>query len=176
MQVTRFDTAIGPCVMTWSDRGVRAVRLPNATDPASARKAQDDEPGQGAPEWVGRAVQAMTALLAGTRTDLGWIEVDWAELPAFDRQVYAFTRTIPAGRAMTYGEVARAVGAPDAARAVGQALGRNPVPLIVPCHRVLAASGRAGGFSAPGGARSKLKLLAIEGYMGEGPTLFDRQD
>ena len=113
------------------------------------------------------------AVITGERTDLSFVPVDLGASPEFDQRVYAVARTIPPGRGMTYGEVAAALGEPGAARAVGAALGRNPVPIVVPCHRVMAAGGRAGGFSAPGGASTKLKLLAIEGYMGPGPTLFD---
>jgi methylated-DNA-[protein]-cysteine S-methyltransferase len=104
------------------------------------------------------------ALLDGDRRDLIDIPLDFDDsVPEFHRRVYEVARTIGPGRTLSYGEIAARVGEPDAARAVGQALGRNPIPIIVPCHRVLAANGGTGGFSAPGGTATKLQLLAIEG-------------
>ena len=95
-------------------------------------------------------------------------------LPEFNRKVYAIARTIPPGETLTYGEIAERLGDKLLARAVGQALGENPIPLIVPCHRVLAAGGKSGGFSAAGGVVTKLRLLTIEGAAPGGPTLFER--
>jgi methylated-DNA-[protein]-cysteine S-methyltransferase len=92
-------------------------------------------------------------------------------VPAFHRAVYAVARAIPPGETLTYGEVARRLGDPGSARAVGQALGRNPFAIIVPCHRVVAAGGATGGFSAHGGAATKRRILAIEGAGGDAPTL-----
>ena len=168
-----FETAIGDCALAWTDRGISRLWLPggalpqgDSATPAVGEREHD-------PEWLAAAVHAIQRLLKGQKVDLGFIPVDLRAAPDFHRKVYAVARSIPPGRAMTYGEVAAAVGEAGAARAVGQALGRNPVPIVVPCHRVLAAGGRAGGFSAPGGAASKLRLLAIEGYAGQGPSLFD---
>jgi methylated-DNA-[protein]-cysteine S-methyltransferase len=97
------------------------------------------------------------------------------DLPAFDRSVLEETRRIPCGETRTYGEIASALGSPGAARAVGSALGRNSIPIIIPCHRVLAASGRSGGFSAAGGTSTKLRILEIEGARrGPEPELFER--
>lgn len=112
---------------------------------------------------IQRVIDAVVALLRGERTDLAFVPLDLNGLPEFHQRVYEVARTIPAGATMTYGEVATRLGDSGCARAVGQALGRNPIPVIVPCHRVLAAGGRSGGFSAPGGRATKLNLLAIEG-------------
>jgi methylated-DNA-[protein]-cysteine S-methyltransferase len=115
------------------------------------------------PRDVQRAIDAIVALLRGEPIDLSFVTLDMETLPAFHRRVYDVARTIPPGTTRSYGDIASRLGEPHAARAVGQALGRNPFPIIVPCHRVLAANGRTGGFSAPGGTATKLRLLAIEG-------------
>ena len=112
---------------------------------------------------IARAIDAVVALMRGDAVDLRFIAIDLDGLPDFHQRVYDIARTIPPGVTLTYGEVAKRVGDPGSARAVGQALGRNPIPVIVPCHRVLAAGGKTGGFSAPGGSATKLNLLAIEG-------------
>jgi methylated-DNA-[protein]-cysteine S-methyltransferase len=114
------------------------------------------------PAFVEAAVATVQRLLAGQKVDLAAIAVDLDGLGALDRKVLGYTRTIPQGETRTYGEVAKAIGSPGAAQAVGAALGRNPVPIVIPCHRILAAGGRSGGFSAPGGAETKLKMLEIE--------------
>jgi methylated-DNA-[protein]-cysteine S-methyltransferase len=127
------------------------------------------------PAFVESAIAAVVRLLSGERVDLSSIDVDLDGAPEFDRLVYAAARAIPAGETLTYGELAAKIGAPGGAQAVGQALGRNPCPIIVPCHRILAAEGKSGGFSAPGGAETKLRMLDIEGARrGSEPALFDR--
>jgi methylated-DNA-[protein]-cysteine S-methyltransferase len=177
-----FDTALGPCAVLWSERGITGVQLPERDAlalRAVLRKrypaAVETEP----PEHVRRAIAGMTALLAGDAHDFDGVALDLEGLPEFNRKVYALARTIPPGATLTYGEVAARLGDKALARAVGQALGENPIPLIIPCHRVLAAGGKtggfkAGGFSAPGGSATKLRLLSIEGAAPGGPTLFDR--
>ena len=107
----------------------------------------------------------MTALLGGERVDLADVALDMADVAPFHQRVYEQTRAIPAGATSTYGEIAARIGDPGNARAVGEALGRNPFPIIVPCHRVLAASGKLGGFSAFGGAMTKRRMLIIEGAL-----------
>jgi methylated-DNA-[protein]-cysteine S-methyltransferase len=116
-----------------------------------------------APTGVQTAIDAITALLDGKASDLAPIQLDMSQVPAFHRRVYEVSRGIPPGETRSYGEIARLLGEPAAARAVGQALGRNPFALVVPCHRVLTADGRLGGFSATGGVTTKLRLLTIEG-------------
>ncbi len=163
---TLFDTPLGRCGIAWTARGVARVQLPEADEArtrvrllAGVADAQRGTP-TGA---VRRAVSLVTAHLAGKRADLGAIVLDMATVPAFHRRVYETARAIPSGDARSYGEIAARVGSPGAARAVGQAMRRNPFPIIVPCHRVLAAGGKPGGFSANGGLDTKARLLAIEG-------------
>ena len=113
------------------------------------------------------------ALLAGEPSDLSAAPLDLDGVPAFHRRVYDLARRIPPGETLTYGEIAGRLGDPSQARAVGQALGANPIPILVPCHRVFAANGRMGGFSAPGGVSTKLRLLEIEGARANAiPSLF----
>lgn len=172
-----FDTAIGTCAIVWSGRGVAGVQLPEKD--ADATRARVGRRHAGAeeaapPPAVQRAIGGMVALLAGEPHDLTDIALDDAALPEFNRKVYDIARTIPPGATLTYGEIAERLGDKLLARAVGQALGENPIPLIVPCHRVLAAGGKTGGFSASGGVVTKLRLLTIEGAEPNGPTLFTR--
>ena len=146
-----------------------SVRLPGAGVPA--RRAGVDRP---LPPTVQRAIDGIRALLGGQAVDLGFVELDFDGVADFDRRVYEEIRSIPPGRTMTYGEVATRLGEPGAARAVGQALGRNPFAIVVPCHRVVAAGAKLGGFSARGGVATKRRLLAIEGAAAAGPpSLFD---
>jgi len=161
-----FHTAVGPCGLAWSERGVAGVQLPERDEQATrARmrlrfpKAREGEP----PPAARRARDAIVALLAGEPRDLSAIALDMEGVPAFHRRVYEAARDIPRGATLSYGDVARRVGASGAARAVGQALARNPFAVIVPCHRVLSAGGRIGGFSANEGVETKRRLLAIEG-------------
>jgi len=161
-----FDTAIGTCALAWTERGLAGVQLPEANEHATrtrierrVRGAVEATP----PPDVRKAIEGIMALLAGHPDDLSYVELDVDGLPLFNRRVYDVARTIAPGRTMTYGEIAARCGNSADARAVGQALGRNPYPIVVPCHRVLAASGRLGGFSAHGGVATKLRLLEIEG-------------
>jgi methylated-DNA-[protein]-cysteine S-methyltransferase len=161
-----FDTAIGRCGIAWSARGLVAVQLPEPNDDATRRRllrglrdAREAVP----PPDVQRAIDAMAALLRGEPSDLSVIALDMEGVPDFHRRVYEIARGIPPGSTLAYGEVAARLGDAGAARAVGQALGHNPFAIVVPCHRVLAAGGRPGGFSANGGAATKLRMLAIEG-------------
>src|SRR5215468_7895181 len=173
---TLFDTAIGCCAIAWSERGVVGVQLP-ARDAAAARTALVRRyPGVRAaapPERVARAIDGIVALIAGEPRDLADVVLDLDGVPEFNRRVYEVARTIGPGATLTYGAVAAQLGEPDA-RGVGEAMGQNPCPIIVPCHRVVAAGGKTGGFSARGGAATKRRLLAIEGASAEAPTLFDR--
>jgi O-6-methylguanine DNA methyltransferase len=177
-----FDTPIGRCGIAWGPGGVAGVQLPEAREAATrARLARrfPDATLAPPPPGVADAIAAIGALLRGERVELRTIALDMAGVPAFHRRVYDVARAIPPGTTLTYGEVAARAGAPGAARAVGQALGRNPFAIVVPCHRVLAAGGRVGGFSANGGVHTKLKLLALEraatppGFDGDGALGFD---
>jgi methylated-DNA-[protein]-cysteine S-methyltransferase len=168
-----FETAIGTCGIGWNEHGVRGVQLPDR-DPsvlrARLRRRFPDAREADPLVDVKTLIDRVTALLRGERMDLGAARLDMSGLPDFERDVYVAAREIPPGSTITYGEIARRIGRPGAAREVGVALGRNPFPIIVPCHRVVAANGKTGGFSAVGGVTTKLKLLRIEG--GAGP-LFD---
>jgi methylated-DNA-[protein]-cysteine S-methyltransferase len=171
-----FETVIGTCGIAWGGRGVTGTWLPE-TDADSLRHrigrrlphARESAP----PRAVRGAIEAIVSLIAGAPADLGDVPLDMDGVPEFHRRVYEIARCIPPGQTLTYGEIARRLGDATRARAVGQALGANPFPILVPCHRVLAAHGRTGGFSASGGAATKLRLLEIEGARAKAiPTLF----
>lgn len=173
-----FDSAIGYCGIVWNVRNaIAAVQLPEADERRTrsrlARRfpqASEAAP----PPAIQHAIDGIVALLAGERRDLTDVVIDDSDIPAFNRRVYAIVRTVPPGEIMTYGEIAKRLGDPLLARDVGKAMGENPTPIVMPCHRVLAAGGKTGGFSAPGGVITKLQLLTIEGAQPGGPTLFDR--
>jgi len=173
-----FGTELGTAALAWTDAVVVGVQLPGRD--AARTRAQllryhpDAEESVPRPA-VGQVICRIQALLAGGHDDLRDVEVDLSGLAPFQRQVYEFVRTIPPGEARTYGQVAEAVGAPGGAQAVGQAMGHNPVPILVPCHRVVAAGGKLGGFSASGGAATKRRMLTIEAaeLPDTQPALFD---
>lgn len=168
---TLFDTPIGACGIAWSEAGVVGVSLPDASAAATRARLcrRFPEAAQSEPTPpVHEAIGAIVALLSGERCSLAGIPLDLRGISPFRRRVYDVARGIAPGSTLTYGEIAARVGEPHAAREVGQAMGSNPYPLIVPCHRVLAAGGKMGGFSAHGGTLTKLKLLAIEGAPGMG--------
>jgi methylated-DNA-[protein]-cysteine S-methyltransferase len=168
-----FATMLGRCGIAWSERGIVAVQLPEASDRVTLARVARSVPGAPKaepPPEVQRAIDAIAALLCGAPDDLSSIRLDYAGVPPFHRRVYELARGIVPGRTLTYGEIAGRLGEPAAARAVGQALGRNPFTLVVPCHRVLAAGNRPGGFSANGGVTTKLRLLEIEGAQAVGTS------
>jgi O-6-methylguanine DNA methyltransferase len=163
---TLFETAIGQCGVAWGDRGLVGVQLPEASEAETRERMLQRFPAAAEiapPHGVQLAIDNIVALLRGEPSDLSAIELDMEDVAPFHRRVYEVARAIPPGGTLAYGDVAARVGAPGAARAVGQALGRNPFPIVVPCHRVVAASGKIGGFSAHGGAATKRRMLAIEG-------------
>ena len=177
---TLFDTAIGTCGVAWNARGLIGVQLPEADAAATRRRMAKRFPQAqeaGPPPPVQEAIKGIVALLNGEKRDLRAVAIDDSEAPEFNARVYTIVRQIPPGETLTYGEVAERLGDKTLARAVGQAMGQNPCPVVMPCHRVMAASDRSGaktgGFSAPGGVVTKLKLLTIEGAQPGGPTLFD---
>lgn len=168
---TLFDTAIGRCGLVWSERGIAGVQLPEESEiETCARLLQRFPEAREAapPPEVRRALDGIVALLRGEASDLSGITLDMDGVPPFHRRVYQVARTIPPGATLSYGEIAARLGEPGAARAVGQALGRNPFAIVVPCHRVLAAGGKVGGFSASGGVATKLRMLSIEGARATG--------
>jgi methylated-DNA-[protein]-cysteine S-methyltransferase len=172
-----FPTAIGACGIAWRGEIVVATHLPETDEAATfarlAARAGNAVAGD-PPRSITSVVAAITALLEGRGGDLAFIECDFSALDPFNAKVYAEARTIPPGETLTYGAIAERLGDKRYAQAVGQALGRNPFPIVVPCHRVMGANGRLTGFSANGGTATKLKMLAIEGArLGEAPGLFD---
>lgn len=173
-----FDTAIGACGIAWGPGGIVAVQLPEADGEATRARmlrghlhcAQPAEP----PPVVRSAIEGIQALLAGQPRDLCEVLLDMSGISPFHQQVYAIARAIPPGCTCTYGEVAEQIGSRGLSRSVGQALGLNPFAPVVPCHRVLAAGNKPGGFSAGGGALTKLRMLQIEGACPGGtPSLFE---
>lgn len=168
-----FETPLGACGIAWrvpvdSDSlpVVTGVQLPEATLEATesriARKTGSNQRSAPPPE-IAAIIEKIRKHLQGEVQDFRGIALDLENFDPFFRQIYEATREIPAGQTRTYGDIAKAVGQPAAAQEVGQAMAKNPVPIIVPCHRVAAAGGKLGGFSAPGGPATKAKLLAIEG-------------
>ena len=174
---TLFDTAIGICGIEWGPRGINGLQLPMGSDEktrARIRQRHGDIVEMEPAGEVQIAIDRIVELLAGKPDDLLDIALDLDGVPEFNRGVYDIARSIPPGKTMTYGDIAKKLGGVELSRDVGQALGRNPCPIVVPCHRVLAAGNKPGGFSARGGVDTKLKMLAIEGAaVNHTPNLFD---
>lgn len=174
-----FDTPIGGCGIAWGAAGITGVQLPEADERRTRVRLQKRFPSAietTPPAEVQQAIDEILRLLNGESVAFEHLRLDLAHVPDFNRRVYGIARAIPVGETLSYGEIAQRLGDPGCAQAVGQALGRNPFPIIIPCHRVLGAGGKAGGFSATGGVRTKLRLLTIEGArIGSGPGLFDRK-
>jgi methylated-DNA-[protein]-cysteine S-methyltransferase len=173
-----FDTPIGACGIAWRGAAIAGVLLPEDHGEGHTRARMqrdfDDAAERTPPAWVAAVIERVRHLLEGGQDTLVDVPLDMAGVPEFNRRVYQIARAIAPGQTLSYGEVAAQLGEPGAARAVGQALGHNPFAPIVPCHRVLAAGKRAGGFSAGGGVATKLRLLQIEqAQLGDGPGLFD---
>jgi methylated-DNA-[protein]-cysteine S-methyltransferase len=171
-----FDTAIGRCGLAWGQRGLVGVQLPEKTPAATRTRlmrhcptADESEP----PAHVARAITDIQALLRGEKKTLRAVSLDMSRVPAFNARVYETARAIPPGETRTYGDIARAIGDASAARAVGQALSRNPFAIVVPCHRVVGADFKLVGFSASGGIATKLRMLQIEGWRAKEQMLFD---
>jgi methylated-DNA-[protein]-cysteine S-methyltransferase len=168
---TLFDTATGVCGVAWSTRGLTHAQIPGSTRAATVariRKRCGGSPAEPPPE-IAAVIADLQRYFAGEEVNFSDVAVDLSGLSDFQQKLYQLLRGVGWGQTTTYGELARALGCPDA-RDVGQAMGKNPVPIIVPCHRVLAAGSKIGGFSAPGGAVTKEKLLALEGVHVHGGT------
>lgn len=170
-----FPTAIGECALAWSEAGVAGVWFPEATPERTRRRIERRGFAEAPPPGPVRAAMThVQQLLEDGKADLTGVVLDMDGIADFDRRVLAAARDIPPGATLTYGELAARVGAPGAAREVGQVMARNRFPIIVPCHRVVAAGGGFGGFSAPGGRQSKAQLLNIEkAALSDEPMLFD---
>ncbi len=181
MNYTMFDTAIGRCGIAWGERGVVGVQLPQPNEAQTLTRLKqrcgDDIQDASPPPDIRDAIEGMAVLMSGKARDLSSVALDVTRVPAFNRKVYEIARGIPTGATLTYGDIAKRLGDIALSRDVGRALGENPFPIIVPCHRVLAAGGKPGGFSANGGTATKLRMLAIEGaYVNHTPSLFDVAD
>jgi len=168
-----FETAGGFCGIAWNPVGITRFQLPTrspeATERLLRRRAPGAEPGTPTPE-VAEAVAAVMRYFEGEETDFSRFQLDLAGQDAFFQQIYAAARQVGWGHTTTYGTLAKHLGAgPEAARDVGQAMASNPVALIIPCHRVLAAGGKVGGFSAPGGSAAKRRMLELEGVRVDPP-------
>lgn len=162
-----FDTAAGFCAIAWNGIGVVGFQLPtrgaDAAERALRRRVPDAERAAPSGEISG-VIAAAQRYFAGEKVDFSDVQVDLGGQEDFFRRIYTALRHVGYGQTTTYGALAKELGAgPEAARDVGQAMATNPVPLIIPCHRVLAAGGKVGGFSAPGGAASKVRMLELEG-------------
>jgi methylated-DNA-[protein]-cysteine S-methyltransferase len=165
-QYTLFETEIGWAGFAWNDKGLIGVHLPERDPDTSRRSFERRFPGiteGAAPAKLFGAVDGIRALMRGEKVDLLDVPIDISQVPEFNARVYEIARAIPPGETLTYGEIAVKLGDKLLARDVGAALGKNPWPIVVPCHRVTAAGGKLGGFSARGGVNTKVKLLAIEG-------------
>jgi methylated-DNA-[protein]-cysteine S-methyltransferase len=161
-----FETDIGACGVAWSEQGLTRFQLPEADEETTERRLRTSA--QGAPlaeppPPVARAIADLQRYFAGERVDFPGIDLDLTGVPSFYARVYEIARQVGWGETATYGELAARAGSPGAARGVGQAMSRNPVAVIIPCHRILASGNKVGGFSAYGGAVSKQRLLALEG-------------
>jgi methylated-DNA-[protein]-cysteine S-methyltransferase len=170
-----FDTRLGACGIAWSEQGVTRLQLPERTPTATERRlrARPVNGGAGVPPVpVREAIAMLERYFAGERIDFSSVALDLSGVGPFHRKIYDATRSLGWGETASYGDLARQTGSPGAARAVGQAMGHNPVPIIIPCHRVLASGRKIGGFSAFGGAITKERLLALEGvHLGDGTPL-----
>jgi methylated-DNA-[protein]-cysteine S-methyltransferase len=158
MSHATFSSPLGTCAIAWNDAGLTRFLLP------------DPERGSGGstesvpPPWVQAVIERIVKHLSGESQDFSDVRYDFSRVPEFERAVLQATMTVKAGQTSTYGEIATAIGKPTAAsRAVGSALGSNPWPLLIPCHRIVSASGKMTGFSGPGGVGTKVRLLALEG-------------
>jgi methylated-DNA-[protein]-cysteine S-methyltransferase len=163
-----FETALGFVGMAWNEVGITSLLLPTR-DPDSARRLLLRRAGAAdfaspVPERITSVIASVKRYFDGEQVDFSSVPLDLGERGEFFQQVYAALRQVGWGRTTTYGGLSQAIGAgPETARGVGQAMAKNPVPLIIPCHRVLAAGGKLGGFSAPGGGATKVRMLELEG-------------
>jgi methylated-DNA-[protein]-cysteine S-methyltransferase len=170
---TLFGTPIGECAIAWGAHGIVGVQLPEGTPAKTKARLRARFPGahqERPPAAVEQALAGIEGVLSGSRPRLDDVALDMEWVPPFHREVYTHARAIPPGETSTYGDVAARLGRPRAARAVGTALRRNPFPVIVPCHRVLASGGKMGGFSATGGVDTKRRMLELEGWRASAQT------
>ena len=165
--LTLFDTALGRCGIAWGENGILSVSFPEDSDGKTReqlrRRAVEAEEASDVPPHIASVIAAIRALMEGASEDLRDAKLDMTGLGDFEQEIYALSRQIGPGKTRSYGDLARDLGDVAFSQRVGQALGRNPFPIIVPCHRIVGANGQMTGFSAPGGIESKRQLLKIEG-------------
>lgn len=166
MHYCLFETDLGTCGIAWSDAGLTRLQLPERDRESTQRRllrtsgaSQSAEP----PPPVQEAIASLRLYFAGTFTDFSHVAVDLRRVEPFERAIYETLRAVGWGETVSYGMLGDRAGYPNAAREVGQAMGRNPVPVVIPCHRVLASGQKLGGFSAYGGVATKQRLLEMEG-------------
>lgn len=164
-----FETVFGTCAIVWSVGGLTRVQLPQADAGELAERlavnATAWDQASPHPEVASTAIDAITRYMAGVRVDFRSVKLDWGSVPGYNARIYRALSRVPYGSTTTYGALAAEIGKPNAARAVGMAMGRNPWPIVIPCHRVLASGQQLGGFSAPGGVTTKISLLRLEGSL-----------
>jgi len=163
-----FETALGFVGIAWTEKGLTRLSLFQRDRTAVERRLERLGPagqaaGGEAPAWVGSLVHDIKAYAEGEEIDFSAVPVDLAGVDDFRLAIYAAARQLAFGETTTYGELAKRAGHAGLPRETGQALGSNPVPLVIPCHRIMAAGGKIGGFSAPGGSTTKERMLALEG-------------
>ncbi|AOS46268.1 Methylated-DNA--protein-cysteine methyltransferase [Lacunisphaera limnophila] len=168
MPHTLFPTAFGTCGLAWNDTGLTGFQLPEETEALTEQhlgaKARSQRATEAAPDWVQKLIRRVQLHFEGTLQDFTDARLDWSRVTDFQQAVYLHALAIRPGYKKSYGEIAKLMAlGHEAARAVGTALATNPWPLIVPCHRVVSASDKMTGFSAPGGVRTKTRLLTLEG-------------
>ena len=175
-----FETPIGACCLVWKGATIVGLRLPEestATTRARIKRRWPDAEEQAPDAAIKAVIDCVLRLLAGEPVDLKDVPLDFGDAPDFHKRIYEVARTIPPGQTMTYGEIAKRLGVPHESREVGQAMGKNPIAIIMPCHRVLGADGKMGGFSANGGVATKRRMLEIEraAAIGAGPLFEPRE-
>jgi methylated-DNA-[protein]-cysteine S-methyltransferase len=167
-----FQTELGLCGIAWSDDGITRFRLPDPDRDAAEQQLSAKAEPQPPPAHIKAAIAQAERYFAGERIDFTGIGLDLSGVDPFRRTIYGTLRAVSWGETVTYGELAKRAGSPGTAQDVGVAMARNPVPLIIPCHRVLAAGGKLGGFSAPGRTETKQRMLALEGvFINQQPRL-----
>jgi methylated-DNA-[protein]-cysteine S-methyltransferase len=163
-QYKTFDTAIGKCAIAWHENGILRLQLPEESSAETVAKLGQrfQESLDNVPDFVQQTINKLQRYLSGQAQDFSNVKLDLSYTPQFHKRVYEALRLIRAGEIVSYAELAKRAGSPLASRAVGQAMARNPLPILIPCHRVLNSSGKLGGFSAYGGTDTKAKLLSLE--------------
>ncbi len=160
-----FETKLGWCGIAWTEQAIMRLQLPEKDRAATLKRLGGDSSPASPPRWVKSVMRRVEKHVAGKPQNLDDVPLALETVTPFYARVYRAARDVGAGQTKSYGEIAKAIDSPKSARAVGQALGKNPFALIVPCHRILAQNGKPGGFSAAGGLDTKARLLASEGVV-----------